>query len=142
MSDTAAHTDHDLARVTAHLLRTTRYGWHFNWLLFMSNAWWGLGHAQSLTFILLSLLLLLIILYYLLRIQLDADILNDVGSEKISLLGLDKALAQLNLRKQPSMTRTLLQRCQACMDLLKIFWLLTLLHVCITLSHIFIMFLF
>lgn len=138
MIDHTPHTDSDLARVTAHLLHTTQYGWHFNLVVFMTNAWCGLMYAKSLSLILLALFLLLIILYYSFRIQLDAQILKDMSNEKISLSGLDDALAQLKLRKKSSISRTMQQRCQACMRLFKIFWLLSFVHLCISLSQMFI----
>ena len=138
MTDITQHTDSDLARVVSQVLRTTQYGWHFNLVLFMTNAWWGLIHAKSLPLTLSALFLLIIILYDLLRIQLDAQILKDASNEKISLSGLDNALAQLKLREKSTISRTMSQRCQACMRLFKIFWLLTIIHSCVALSQIFI----
>ena len=139
MIDTQQSTDRDLARITAHTLRTAQYGWYLNLILFMISMGWGIIHKKPLPLMVLELGLQIVILYYLLRVQLDAPILKDVSNEKISLANIDDALTQLKLRKKTLTLRTMQQRCQACMRLFKIFWLLTVIYLCIVLSQMFIL---
>ena len=142
LTDTFART---LARTTAHLLHTASPIWYFNLLLFVINLGLNLGlklwvgRQSGWAYApFAEVLLMVITLFFLIRIRFDARLLKDIAQGDLALNHLDSALTQLKLRPAAALSRSMSERCLACMRLFYIFCGLTAVHVLMLLAQFFI----